>query len=193
VQGSLEALLSSLQKLGSKDVAIKVIHSGVGNVNMSDTMLASASNAIIIGFHVGEEARAKSLAEKEKVDIHLYNIIYEVTADVKSALEGLLEPHLKEEFLGRAQVRQMFKISKVGNVAGCMVLAGKMIRGEDCRLIRDNEEVFRGKIASLKKFKEDVKEVAAGAECGIVISNFKNIHAADIIECFEIKKVARRL
>ncbi len=193
VQGSLEALLQSLQKLTSKDVTIKVIHSGVGNVNLSDVILASASNAIVIGFHVGIEAGTKAVAEKEKVDIRLYNIIYEAIADIKSALEGMLEPHIKEVFLGKAQVRQIFKVSKIGNVAGCMVLAGKMIANADCRVIRSNEEAFRGKISSLRKFKENVKEVAAGIECGIAIANFRNIRAADIIECFEIEKVARRL
>ena len=193
VQGSLEALLQSLQKLGTKDVTIKVIHSGVGNVNASDAVLAAASNAIIIGFHVSTESRAVPVAEKEKVDIRLYDIIYEATADIKSALEGMLEPHLKEVILGKAQVRQLFKISKTGNVAGSIVLGGKMVRGADCRVVRNNEEAFRGKIGSLRKFKEDVKEVAAGVECGIVIANFKNIRVADIIECFEIEKVARRL
>jgi len=193
VQGSLEALLHSLEKLSSKDVTIKVIHSGVGNVNVSDIMLAAASNAIVIGFHVGTESRAKPVAEKEKVDIRLYNIIYEATADIKSALEGMLEPHIKEVFLGKAQVRQIFKISKMGNAAGCIVLGGKMIKEAPCRVIRDNEEIFKGKISSLRKFKEDVKEITAGSECGIAIANFKNIRAADIIECFEIEKVARRL
>jgi len=193
VQGSLEALIQSLQKLGTKDVAIKVIHSGVGNVNISDVMLAAASNAIVLGFHLNVESRAKTLAEKEKVDILLYNIIYEATADIKSALEGMLEPHLKEVFLGKAQVRQVFKISKLGNVAGCIVLQGKMIRGAQCRVIRNNEEVVSSKFSSLKKFKEDVKEVNAGTECGIAIANFKNVRAADIIECFKVEKVARRL
>lgn len=193
VQGSLEALLQSLQKLTSKDVTIKVIHSGVGNVNVSDVILASASNAVVIGFHVGIEAGTKPVAEEEKVDIRLYNIIYEAIADIKSALEGMLEPHIKEVFLGKAQVRQIFKVSKIGNAAGCMVLSGKMIANAHCRVVRNNEEAFRGKISSLRKFKENVKEVAAGSECGIAIANFKNIRAADIIECFEIEKVARRL
>ncbi len=193
VQGSLEALLQSLRKLSSKDVTIKLIHSGVGNVNISDVVLAAASNAIIIGFHLNAESRAKALAEKEQVDIRLYDIIYEATADIKSALEGLLEPHLKEVFLGKAQVRQVFKVSKVGNVGGCVVLAGKMIRGAQCRVIRNNEEAVKSKISSLRKFKEDVKEAQAGAECGISVANFKNIRAADIIECFQIEKVARRL
>ncbi len=193
VQGSLEALLQSLNKLSSKDVTIKVIHSGVGNINVSDIMLAAASNAIVIGFHVGTESGAKAVAEKEKVDIRLYNIIYEATADIKSALEGMLEPQIKEVFVGKAQVRQVFKVSKIGNVAGCIVLAGKIIRGGQCRLVRNDEEVFRGKISSLKKFKDDAKEVAAGNECGIGIANFKTIRAADLIECFEIEKVARRL
>ncbi|MBU3933822.1 MAG: translation initiation factor IF-2 [Candidatus Omnitrophica bacterium] len=193
VQGSLEALLQSLQKLTSKDVTIKVIHSGVGNVNVSDVILASASNAVVIGFHVGIEAGTKPVAEEEKVDIRLYNIIYEAIADIKSALEGMLEPHIKEVFLGKAQVRQIFKVSKTGNVAGCMVLSGKMIANAHCRVIRNNEEAFRGKIGSLRKFKENVKEMAAGSECGIAIANFKNVRAADIIECFEIEKVARRL
>ena len=135
VQGSLEALLHSLHKLGTKDVTIKVIHSGVGNVNISDVMLAAASNAIVIGFHLNAESRASVLAEKEKVVIRLYNIIYEATADIKSALEGMLEPHLKEISLGRAQVRQVFKVSKTGNIAGSIVLSGKMINGVDCREI----------------------------------------------------------
>ncbi len=193
VQGSLEALLQALQKMSSKDVMVKVIHSGVGNVNVSDIVLAAASNAIVIGFHLGTESRAKILAEKEKVDIRLYNIIYEATADIKSALEGMLEPHLKEVFLGKAQVRQIFKVSKKGNVAGCIVLGGKMIRDAHCRVVRNDEEVFRGKISSLRKFKEDVKEVSAGNECGIAMVNFGNIRVADILECFEIEKVARRL
>jgi translation initiation factor IF-2 len=193
VQGSLEALLQSLKKFGSRDVTIKFVHSAVGNVNVSDIMLAAASNAIVIGFHVGIESRAKPLAEKEKVDVRLYNIIYEITADIKSALEGMLQPHLKEVALGRAQVRQIFKISKMGNVAGCMVLSGKMVRDAHCRVVRNNEEVFKGKISSLRKFKENVKEVAAGNECGIVVTNFKSIRAADIIECFEVEKIARRL
>jgi translation initiation factor IF-2 len=193
VQGSLEALLQSLQKLSTKEIAIKIIHSGVGNINISDIVLAAASSAIVIGFHVDIESRAKQMAEKEKVDIKLYNIIYEATSDIKSALEGMLEPHIKEVFLGRAQVRQLFKISKLGNVAGCMVLAGKMVRDAPCRLIRNNEEIFKGKIASLKKFKEDAKEVTAGSECGIAISNFNNVRVADIIECFGIEKIARKL
>ncbi|MBN2097297.1 MAG: translation initiation factor IF-2 [Candidatus Omnitrophica bacterium] len=193
VQGSLEALIQSLQKLGTSSVAIKVIHSGVGNVNMSDIMLAAASNAVVLGFHVGLESRTKELAEKEKVDVREYNIIYEAIADIKSALEGMLEPHLKEVFLGKAQVRQIFKISKTGNVAGSMVLGGKIVKNANCRVVRNNEEIFKGKIASLRKFKEDVKEVSAGNECGITVANFKNIHVADLIECFEIEKVARRL
>lgn len=193
VQGSLEALLQVLQKLSSEEITIKVIHSGVGNVNVSDIVLAAASNAIVIGFHVGTESRAKVTAEKEKVDIRLYNVIYEATADIKSALEGMLEPHIKVITLGKAQVRQIFKISKIGNVAGCIVLGGKIILNAQARVIRNNEEEFCGKISSLKKFKEDVKEVSAGSECGIAIANFKNIRAADIIECFRTEKVARRL
>lgn len=193
VQGSLEALLQALRKNTSEDVTIKFIHSAVGNVNVSDIVLAAASNAIVIGFHVGTESRAKILAEKEKVNISLYDVIYEATADIKSALEGMLEPHLKEVFLGKAQVRQIFKVSKIGNVAGCVVLAGKMIKDAHCRVVRDNEEVFRGKIRSLRKFKEDVKEVSAGSECGVAVANFNNTRAADILECFEIEKVARRL
>ncbi|MBN3039303.1 MAG: translation initiation factor IF-2 [Candidatus Omnitrophica bacterium] len=193
VQGSLEALLQSLQKLTTEDVTIKIIHSGVGNINVSDVMLATVSNALVIGFHVGIQSNAKELAEKEKVDITLYNIIYEVTANIKSALEGMLEPHLKENFLGKAQVRQIFKVTKVGNVAGCIVLAGKIFRNAQGKVIRNNEEVFRGKITSLKRFKDDAKEVTAGQECGIGFERFKEIRPADIIECFEIEKVARRL
>ncbi|MFH1045816.1 MAG: translation initiation factor IF-2 [Candidatus Omnitrophota bacterium] len=193
VQGSLEALLAALQKLTTKDVTIRTIHSGVGNINVSDVMLATASNALIVGFHVGVEPRAKELAEKEKVDIHLYTIIYDITEDIKSALEGMLEPQIKEKFLGKAQVRQVFKITKVGNIAGCIVLGGKIFREKMGKVLRGEEEIYRGKITSLKHFKDEAKEVPAGSECGIGFDNFKDIRAADIIECFEIEKIARRL
>lgn len=193
VQGSLEAILHSLEKLATRDVTIKIMHSGVGEVNVSDVILAAASNAIIVAFHVGIESGAKLAAEKEKVDIRLYEIIYEAIADIKSGMEGLLEPHIKEVFTGRAQVRQVFKVSKIGNVAGCIVLTGKITSGAHCRIVRNGEEVFKGKINSLKKFKEDAAEVITGMECGIGVANFKTIYPADIIECFEIQKVARRL
>jgi translation initiation factor IF-2 len=193
VHGSLEALIGSLEKIGSSEVAIKLIHKGVGNINVSDVMLAAVSGSVIVGFHVSVETEAAKAAKKQSVDIRLYDIIYKVTQDVKGALEGMLKPEIKEHFLGRAQVRQVFKISKVGAVAGSYVIAGKVCRGFHCRIIRDNEVLFEGRISSLKRFKEDVKEVAKGFECGIGVGGFKNLKPADLIEVFEEEKITRKL
>lgn len=193
VSGSIEALQKSLVELSTKDVKINVIHSGGGNINDSDVILALASNAIIIGFHVKTEPKAYTTAGKEGVDIKLYNIIYEATADVKAAMEGMLEPILKEVFLGRAQVRQIFTRSKVGTIAGCYVIKGRMPRSAIVKLIRSGKVTYEGKISSLKRFKDDVKEVAEGFECGLALVNHNDIKEGDIIEAFEIQKIARRL
>jgi translation initiation factor IF-2 len=175
-------------------VKVKVIHSSVGGINESDVMLATASSAIIIGFNVRPELKANQVAEKEGVDIRLYNVIYEAIEEVKKALEGLLEPTLKEKTLGRAEVRQLFPISRIGTVAGCYVLDGFMSRSSDgTRIIRDNIVVYDGKISSLKRFKEDVKEVQTGYECGIMIENFNDLKVGDILENYIIEKIAAKL
>ena len=193
VSGSIEALEKSLLELSGKDININVIHSAVGDVNDSDVMLALASTAIIIGFHVRVEPKAQMSAEKEGVEIKLYNIIYETIADIKAAMEGMLEPIAKEVFLGRAQVRQMFSGSKVGNIAGCQVIKGRIPRNAIVKLIRNGKIIYEGKIGSLRRFKDDIKEAAEGFECGIVLSNHNDVKEGDTIEAFEIQKIARRL
>jgi translation initiation factor IF-2 len=194
VQGSVEALKNALENITHPQVKVRVIHSSAGGINESDIMLASASNAIIIGFNVRPEPKAYQAAEKEGVDIRLYNVIYDAIEDVKKALEGLLEPTLKEKTLGRAEVRQVFPISRIGTVAGCYVLDGSISRSSDgIRIIRDNIVVYDGKIASLKRFKEDVREVQAGYECGILIENFNDLKVGDILESYIIEKIATKL
>jgi translation initiation factor IF-2 len=194
VQGSVEAMKDALEHIVHPQVKVKVIHSSVGGINESDVMLATASSAIIIGFNVRPESKAYQVAEIEGVDIRLYNVIYEAIEDVKKALEGLLEPTLKEKTLGRAEVRQIFPISRVGTVAGCYVLDGYMSRASDgTRIIRDNIVVYDGKISSLKRFKEDVKEVQTGYECGIMIENFNDIKVGDVLENYIIEKIAAKL
>lgn len=192
VQGSLEAIKDSLEKLSTKEVKLFVIHGQVGNINESDVMLASASNAVILGFHVAIMPDARVLSKQEGVDIRLYNIIYEAVNDVKAAMEGLLEPVIEETFLGRAEVRQVFKVSRVGVVAGCYVSKGTIPRNATARLIRNQEVIFKGKISSLRYIKDDIKEAREGFECGISLS-FSDIKKGDLIEAIEIKKVARRL
>ncbi len=194
VQGSVEAVRDALEGLKHPDVKVKIIHTGVGGINESDVMLASASNAIVIGFNIRPDPKASSLAEREGVDIRLYSIIYEAIDDIKKALEGLLEPTITEKVLGRAEVRQTFTISRVGTVAGCYVLDGMMTRASSgIRVIRDNVVVYDSKIASLKRFKEDVREVQAGFECGILIENFNDIKAGDILEVYQKEEVAAKL
>lgn len=194
VQGSAEAIADSLEKLSTAVVKLKVIHSSVGAITETDVMLAAASNAIIIGFSVRPEPKASELAQREGVDIRLYNIIYNAIDDIKAAMEGLLEPTLKEKVLGRAEVRQTFHVSKVGTIAGSYVLDGIITRqAEGVRLIRDNVVIYEGKLHSLKRFKDDVREVQAGYECGIGIENFNDIKVGDIIEAYAIEKVAAKL
>jgi len=194
VQGSVEAIRDALENITHPEVKVKVIHSSVGGINVSDVMLAAASSAIIIGFNVRPEPIASQAAEKEGVDVRLYTVIYDAIEDVKKALEGLLEPTLKEKTLGRAEVRQIFPISKTGTVAGCYVLEGVMSRSSDgIRIIRDNIVIYDGQMASLKRFKEDTKEVQAGYECGILIENFNDIKVGDILENYIIEKIAAKL
>jgi len=194
VQGSIEAVKGALEGIVHPQVKVKVLHASVGGIKESDVMLAAASNAIVIGFTVRPESKAYQTAEREGVDMRLYNIIYEAVDDVKKALEGLLEPTLKEKISGRAEVRQTFPVSRLGTIAGCYVLEGTISRASDgIRLIRDSIVVYEGKIASLKRFKEDVRDVQAGYECGILIENFNDIKAGDIIEAFVFEKIAVKI
>ncbi len=193
VQGSVEAILDTLHKLSTDEITIKVVMHGVGQISESDVLLAVASKAIIIGFNVRPHIKARKLAEKEGVEIRNYKVIYDLVNDIKQAMEGLLEPEYKEEILGVAEVRKTFKISKVGTVAGCMVIDGVVKRGFPVRVVRDGVEIYDGKIASLKRFKDDVKEVSKGYECGIAIENFNDIKEGDIIECYQQVAVKRTL
>ncbi len=193
VQGSMEALQFSLDKLSGEKVKVNVIHAGVGGISESDIMLASASTAVIIGFSVRPEPKAAELAERESVDVRLYSVIYDVVDDIKKAMEGLLAPTFKESSQGRAEVRNTFHISKVGTIAGCYVLAGKITRNSSIRLLRDSVVVFEGKLSSLKRFKDDVREVLEGYECGIGIENFNDIQVGDQIEAYVMEKVAGTL
>lgn len=194
VQGSVEAIRSAFEGITHPEVKVRVIHAAVGGINESDVMLAAASNAIIIGFNIRPELKASQLAEKEGVDIRLYNIIYEAIDDVKKALEGLLEPTLKENVLGRAEVRQTFQVSRLGTIAGCYVIDGMISRAsEGIRVIRDNIVVYEGKLASLKRFREDIRDVQTGYECGITIENFNDLKVGDILENYIIEKIAAKL
>jgi len=193
VQGSVEALCEALNKLSTSDIKLKIIHSSTGTITENDVMLASASDAIIIGFNVRPDARVAELAEHEGIDIKLYDIIYNVIADVRAAMEGLLEPVYKEVVQGRAEVREVFRVPKIGAIAGSFVLDGKIVRSAGLRLIRDGIVVFEGKIASLRRFKDDAKEVAAGFECGIGIEGFNDMKAMDIIETYVKEQIERKL
>ncbi len=190
VQGSVEALSKSLTDLPSDKVKIRIIHAGSGAITETDVHLASASNAIIVGYNVRPERSAQDLAEKEKVDIRLHSVIYDITNEIKNAMVGLLEPESKEVYLGRAEVRQVFKVPKIGTVAGCHVGDGKITRSAEVRLLRDNVVVYTGKVSSLRRFKDDASEVKAGYECGIGLANFNDVKIGDIIEAFKIEKVA---
>jgi len=190
VQGSVEVLSDLLTKLSNDRVKIKILLSGVGAITETDVLLASASNAVIIGFNVRPERKAQELAEQEKVDIRLHSIIYELQDEIKRAMTGLLEPIIKETYLGRAEVRDTFRVPKVGTVAGCLVTDGVVKRDAEVRLLRDNVVVFKGKIGSVRRFKEDVSEVRHGMECGISIANYGDIKVGDIIEDFVTEKVA---
>lgn len=193
VDGSAQALTDSLLKLSTSDVAVKIIRRAVGPITESDVMLAAASQAIIIGFHVRPTLNAKSLAEEEKIDIRQYKVIYQAIEDVKMAMEGLLEPEEREVVTGLAEVREVFKISRMGNIAGCYMLNGKITRNSMIRLIRNEVEIYSGKLSSLKRFKEDVKEVTAGYECGIMIENYNDIKVGDYIEVYEVMEEKRTL
>ena len=193
VAGSVEALKSSLQKLSTSEVKLEVIHASAGAINEGDVNLASASNAIIVGFHVRPSAVAQSLADREKVDIRKYNIIYDALEDIRSAMEGMLKPELLEEQTGTVEVRSTFKIPKIGTIAGCQVTTGKVRRNADVHLMREGVEIFKGKISSLKRFKDDAREVEEGFECGIGLEGFHDIKVGDIIEAYETRELAKKL
>ena len=193
VDGSVEALTDSFQKLSTEEIQVNIIHKGVGAITESDVLLASASDAIIIGFNVRPMGNASQIAEREEIDIRTYSIIYDAINDLKDAMEGMLSPELKEEITGTAEIRETFKISKVGTIAGCMVLTGKILRNNGIRLIRDGVVVYTGELSSLKRFKDDVKEVAKGYDCGMQIKNYNDIQVNDIIESFREVEVKKKL
>ena len=193
VQGSVQAITDSLERLSTQEVNMKVIHGSVGAITESDIMLASSSDAIILGFNVRPEPKAAIMAEREKVDIRSYTIIYDLIKDVQSAMKGMLEPTFKEKILGRAEIRQVFSIPKIGAIGGSYVLEGKMLKGSKLRLLRDNIVIYEGKITSLRRFKEDAREVQTGYECGIGLENFNDLKPGDIIEDFELEEVEVKL
>jgi translation initiation factor IF-2 len=193
VDGSVEALAESLTKLSNDEVKIHIIRQAVGQIAESDVLLAAASSAIIVGFHVRPDARVREVADREKVEIRLYDIIYKAVEDVKQALEGLLKPELRENVLGAAEIREVFKLSKAGTVAGCMITSGTVPRTAKVRLLRDGQTVWSGRIGSLKRFKDDVREVTTGFECGIALDGMNDVKVGDIIEAFEIEEFARTL
>jgi len=193
VTGSVEVLADSLQKMSTEKVRIKVLHTGVGAITESDILLASASNAIVIGFNVRPERKAADLAEQDGVEIRLHSIIYELQDEIKKAMLGLLEPTIKENYVGRAQVLNIFRIPKVGTIAGCRVVDGSIKRDAEVRLMRDGEQVFKGKLSSLKRFKDDAREVTNGMECGMGIANFNDIQIGDTVEAFVTERVAAEL
>jgi translation initiation factor IF-2 len=191
--GPAEALADALSQLSTSEVKVEVVHRGVGAINESDVLLAKASQAIIVGFHVRPDSNARSSAEREHVDIRTYRVIYEAVEEVKAALEGLLKPEEKEIVVGEAEVRQLFKISGVGTIAGSYVRSGVMQRAAKARVVRDGAVVYTGAFASLRRFKDDVKEVKDGLECGIGIENFNDVKVGDVIEAYRIESVARSL
>jgi translation initiation factor IF-2 len=191
VQGSVEAVRQSLEKLSNDEVRIRTIHGGVGAVTESDVMLASASNAIIIGFNVRPESSAKNVADAQKVDIRLYRVIYNAIEDITAAMKGMLDPVFEEKITGHAEIRQIFKASGVGTIGGAYVTDGKVVRNSQVRLLRDNVVVYEGEIAGLQRFKDAVKEVTAGYECGILLSKFNDVKEGDIAEAFTMEEIKR--
>ena len=193
VDGSVEALTDSLQKLSTGEIEVKIIHKGVGAITESDVLLASASDAIVIGFNVRPMGNARMIAEKEEIDIRSYSIIYDAINDIKDAMEGMLSPEMREEITGNAEIRETFKISKIGTIAGCMVTTGKIYRNSGIRIIREGVVIYTGALSSLKRFKDDVKEVAKGYDCGLQIKNYNDIKEGDVLECFQEVAVKKSL
>ncbi len=193
VQGSSEVLADTLTKLSNEKVKIKILHTGVGAINENDVLLASASNAVIIGFNVRPERKAQELADMEKIDIRLHSIIYELQDQIKKAMLGLLDPVIKETYQGRAEVRDTFRVPKAGTIAGCYVLDGIIKRDSDVRLVRDGVQVYKGRVGSLKRFKDDASEVRNGMECGINLQNFNDVKKGDVIEAFVTERIAAEM
>jgi translation initiation factor IF-2 len=193
VHGSLEAIQGALDKLGTEEVEVRVLHAGVGGINESDVTLARASGALIIAFNVRANAQARELAKRDGVEIRYYSIIYEVIDDVKAAMSGMLSPEQREKFLGYAEIRDVFNITKVGKVAGCYVTEGMVKRGASVRLLRDDVVIHDGKLKTLKRFKDEVKEVQSGYECGMAFENYSDIQVGDVIECYEVEEFKRSL
>jgi len=192
VQGSVEALAAALQKIDVEGVRVKIIHTGVGAITESDIILAAASNAIVIGFNVRPDAGAKKTADVEEVDIRLHRIIYKVIEEIESAMKGMLDPEFEEKIIGQVEVRTTFKVSKIGTIAGCYVTEGKITRDSGIRLIRDGIVIFEGEIDTLKRFKDDVKEVARNYECGITIKNYNDVKEGDVIEAYVMEEIERK-
>ena len=191
--GTLEAIVGALDKLGTDEVAARVLHAGVGGISESDVTLAEASGVPIIAFNVRANKEAREAAERAGIEIRYYNIIYDLVDDVKKAMSGLLPPTLRETMLGNAQILEIFKVSKVGNIAGCRVTDGTVERGANVRLIRDNVVVHEGKLSQLKRFKDDAKEVGAGMECGMAFENYQDMRQGDVIECYRVETIQRSL
>ncbi len=191
MQGSLEAIIGALDKLGTDEVAARVLHAGVGGITESDVTLAEASGVPIIAFNVRANKEAREAAERAGIEIRYYNIIYDLVDDVKKAMSGLLAPTLRETMLGNAQILEIFKVSKVGNIAGCRVTDGTVERGANVRLIRDNVVIHEGKLSQLKRFKDDAREVGAGQECGMAFENYQDMRQGDVIECYRVETIQR--
>jgi len=193
VDGSVEVLADTLEKIKSEEVAVNIIHRGVGSISESNVLLAAASDAVVIGFHVRPDARAREVAARENVDIRLYTVIYEAEAAIRAALEGMLAPETTEEATGQAEVRDTFRITRLGVIAGCFVTGGVIHRDDRVHLVRDGVEIFNGPIVNLRRFKDDVRDVAAGYECGIRLENFNDIKVGDMFEAYRIKELERKL
>jgi translation initiation factor IF-2 len=193
VQGSVEAIAASLEKMGNEEVKARILHTGVGGINESDVTLARATGAFIIAFNVRANPQARDMARRDNVEIRYYSIIYDVVDDVKAALSGMLSPTQREEFLGYAEIREVFNITKVGKVAGCMITEGNVRRGAKVRLLRDNVVIHDGTLKTLRRFKEEVKEAREGYECGMAFENYSDIQVGDQIECYKIEEIAREL
>ncbi|MCJ7627329.1 MAG: translation initiation factor IF-2, partial [Longimicrobiales bacterium] len=193
VDGSVQALSDSLEQLGTEEVRVEIIHRAVGAINESDVILAGPAGAVIMGFRVRPDSNARNLAERERVDIHFFDVIYEAVDQVRAALEGMLAPERREKIVGAAEVREIFKIQKVGTIAGCYVTEGVVQRKAKARLVRDGLVVYDGEFSSLKRFKDDAKEVRESFECGIGIANFNDVKVGDVIECYQVEEFARTL
>ena len=193
VDGSVEALTDSFQKLSTEEIQVNILHKGVGAITESDVLLATASDAIIVGFNVRPQGNARIIADREEVDIRTYSIIYDAIGDLKDAMEGMLSPDMKEEISGNVEIREVYKISKVGNIAGCMVISGKIFRDSKIRVIRDGIVVHDGVLTSLKRFKDDVKEVTKGYDCGLQLKGYNDIEEGDTIEAYNEVAVKKKL